>query len=108
MFLSELGLLNDRDARAVGLRLIRSCQCSKSDDGGSGLLGRQGKYCRERLQPRSPSLKDEVGQNGLRSLLREALERLRQVGVHCIDTTPDRFSMAVINRYLAVKRRELF
>jgi uncharacterized protein (DUF58 family) len=36
------------------------------------------------------------------------LERLRQVGVHCIDTTPDRFSMAVINRYLAVKRRELF
>lgn len=35
-------------------------------------------------------------------------ERLRQVGVHCIDTTPDRFSMAVINRYLAVKRRELF
>ena len=35
-------------------------------------------------------------------------ERLRQVGVHCIDTTPDKFSMAVINRYLAVKRRELF
>ena len=35
-------------------------------------------------------------------------ERLKQVGVHCIDTTPDRFSMAVINRYLAVKRRELF
>ena len=34
-------------------------------------------------------------------------ERLRQVGVHCIDTTPDKFSMAVINRYLAVKRREL-
>jgi uncharacterized protein (DUF58 family) len=36
------------------------------------------------------------------------LERLRQVGVHCIDTTPDKFSMAIINRYLDVKRRELF
>ncbi|MEZ4401660.1 MAG: DUF58 domain-containing protein [Kofleriaceae bacterium] len=36
------------------------------------------------------------------------LERLRHAGVHCIDTTPERFSMAVINRYLDVKRRELF
>lgn len=36
------------------------------------------------------------------------LERLRQAGCHCIDTTPDQFSMAIINRYLDVKRRELF
>jgi uncharacterized protein (DUF58 family) len=36
------------------------------------------------------------------------LERLRHAGCHCIDTTPDRFSMAIINRYLDVKRRELF
>jgi uncharacterized protein (DUF58 family) len=36
------------------------------------------------------------------------LERLRHAGCHCIDTTPDQFSMAIINRYLDVKRRELF
>ena len=36
------------------------------------------------------------------------LERLRHAGCHCIDTTPERFSMAIINRYLDVKRRELF
>jgi uncharacterized protein (DUF58 family) len=36
------------------------------------------------------------------------LERLRHAGCHCIDTTPDRFSMQIINRYLDVKRRELF
>jgi uncharacterized protein (DUF58 family) len=36
------------------------------------------------------------------------LERLKQAGCHCIDTTPDKFSMAIINRYLDVKRRELF
>jgi uncharacterized protein (DUF58 family) len=36
------------------------------------------------------------------------LERLRHAGCHCIDTTPDKFSMSIINRYLDVKRRELF
>jgi uncharacterized protein (DUF58 family) len=36
------------------------------------------------------------------------LERLRRVGAHCIDTAPDQFSMALVNRYLDIKRRELF
>jgi uncharacterized protein (DUF58 family) len=36
------------------------------------------------------------------------LERLRRAGAHCIDTTPDQFSMALVNRYLDIKRRELF
>jgi uncharacterized protein (DUF58 family) len=35
------------------------------------------------------------------------LERLKRVGAHCIDATPDRFSMAIVNRYLDIKRREL-
>jgi len=36
------------------------------------------------------------------------LERLRRVGAHCIDTAPASFSMALVNRYLDIKRRELF
>jgi len=36
------------------------------------------------------------------------LERLRRVGAHCIDTAPANFSMALVNRYLDIKRRELF
>jgi uncharacterized protein (DUF58 family) len=36
------------------------------------------------------------------------LERLRRVGAHCIDSAPERFSMALVNRYLEIKRRELF
>jgi uncharacterized protein (DUF58 family) len=36
------------------------------------------------------------------------LERLRNAGCHCIDTTPEKFSMSIINRYLDMKRRELF
>ena len=36
------------------------------------------------------------------------LERLRRAGAHCIDTAPARFSMALVNRYLDIKRRELF
>ena len=36
------------------------------------------------------------------------LERLRRVGAHCVDATPERFSMALVNRYLELKRRELF
>lgn len=39
---------------------------------------------------------------------RIVLERLRRAGAHCIDATPDKFSMAVVNRYLDLKRRELF
>jgi uncharacterized protein (DUF58 family) len=36
------------------------------------------------------------------------LERLRRAGAHCIDTAPASFSMALVNRYLDIKRRELF
>jgi uncharacterized protein (DUF58 family) len=36
------------------------------------------------------------------------LERLRRVGAHCIDASPSGFSMALVNRYLDIKRRELF
>jgi uncharacterized protein (DUF58 family) len=36
------------------------------------------------------------------------LERLRRAGAHCIDTAPAKFSMALVNRYLDIKRRELF
>jgi uncharacterized protein (DUF58 family) len=36
------------------------------------------------------------------------LERLRRAGAHCIDTTPASFSMTLVNRYLDIKRRELF
>jgi len=36
------------------------------------------------------------------------IERLRRVGAHCIDATPETFSMALVNRYLDIKRRELF
>jgi uncharacterized protein (DUF58 family) len=36
------------------------------------------------------------------------LERLRRVGAHCIDSAPAAFSMALVNRYLDIKRRELF
>ncbi|HEY4241905.1 MAG TPA: DUF58 domain-containing protein [Kofleriaceae bacterium] len=36
------------------------------------------------------------------------LERLRRIGAHCIDAGPAEFSMALVNRYLDIKRRELF
>ena len=36
------------------------------------------------------------------------LERLRRTGAHCLDATPKGFSMALVNRYLDIKRRELF
>ncbi len=36
------------------------------------------------------------------------IERLRRAGAHCIDSTPEGFSMALVNRYLDIKRRELF
>jgi uncharacterized protein (DUF58 family) len=39
---------------------------------------------------------------------REAvLGRLRRMGVHCIDSPPDRLSMSLLNRYLDIVRREL-
>ena len=36
------------------------------------------------------------------------LERLRRAGAHCIDATPGEFSMQLVNRYIEIKRRELF
>ena len=36
------------------------------------------------------------------------LERLRRAGAHCIDATPGNFSMALVIRYIVIKRRELF
>ncbi len=36
------------------------------------------------------------------------LERLKRAGASCIDSTPEAFSMGVVNRYLDLKRRELF
>ncbi|MBP9207712.1 MAG: DUF58 domain-containing protein [Kofleriaceae bacterium] len=36
------------------------------------------------------------------------LERLRRVGAYCLDASPATFSMALVNRYLDLKRRELF
>ncbi len=36
------------------------------------------------------------------------LERLRRAGAFCIDSTPSEFSMALVNRYIEIKRRELF
>jgi len=35
------------------------------------------------------------------------IERLRRLGAHCIDSAPEGFSMALVNRYLDIKRREL-
>ena len=35
------------------------------------------------------------------------LERLKRAGAHCIDVAPEAFSMALVNRYLDIKRREL-
>ena len=36
------------------------------------------------------------------------LERLRRAGAFCIDAAPQDFSMALVNRYIEIKRRELF
>ena len=36
------------------------------------------------------------------------LERLRRVGAHCLDAAPGASAMALVNRYLELKRRELF
>jgi uncharacterized protein (DUF58 family) len=36
------------------------------------------------------------------------LERLRRAGAHCLDATPAELTMSLVNRYLEIKRRELF
>lgn len=38
---------------------------------------------------------------------RVVLERLRRLGVHCLDVRSDQIGPALINRYLEIKRREL-
>ncbi|WP_193369529.1 DUF58 domain-containing protein [Pelagibius marinus] len=38
---------------------------------------------------------------------RVVLERLRRLGVHCLDVRADQIGTALINRYLDIKRREL-
>ena len=38
---------------------------------------------------------------------RVVLERLRRLGVHCLDVRADQLGPALINRYLEIKRREL-
>ena len=35
------------------------------------------------------------------------LEKLQKLGVHCLDTAPQRLSAELLNRYLTVRRREL-
>jgi uncharacterized protein (DUF58 family) len=35
------------------------------------------------------------------------LERLRRLGVHCLEAPHDRFGTELLNRYLDIKRREL-
>jgi uncharacterized protein (DUF58 family) len=35
------------------------------------------------------------------------IERLKRAGVHCIDASPETFSVQLLNRYLDIKRREL-
>ena len=45
-----------------------------------------------------------------RDFIRErdvVIQRLRRIGVHCIDVPPARVSMQLLNRYLEIKRREL-
>jgi len=34
-------------------------------------------------------------------------ERLRRLGVHCLDVAPERIGMDLLNRYLLIKQREL-
>jgi uncharacterized protein (DUF58 family) len=34
-------------------------------------------------------------------------ERLRRLGVHCLDVAPERIGMDILNRYLLIKQREL-
>ena len=52
-------------------------------------------------------LHESVVAGGFARERRLVLERLRRAGAMVIDTTPEHFSLAVINRYLDIKRREL-
>ena len=61
-----------------------------------------------RRAPRSlADLHEAVVAGGFGRERRLVLERLRRAGAMVIDTTPEHFSLAVINRYLDIKRREL-
>lgn len=58
--------------------------------------------------PRSlADLHEAVVAGGFARERRLVLERLRRAGAMIIDTTPEHFSLALINRYLDIKRREL-
>ncbi len=61
-----------------------------------------------RRGPRSLSdLHEAVVAGGFARERRLVLERLRRAGAMIIDSTPEHFSMALLNRYLDIKRREL-
>jgi uncharacterized protein (DUF58 family) len=61
-----------------------------------------------RRGPRSlGDLHEAVVAGGFARERRLVLERLRRAGAMVIDTTPEHFSMALLNRYLDIKRREL-
>ena len=64
---------------------------------------------RARARPRSlGALHEAVVAGDFARERHVVLERLRRAGAHCIDTAPASFSMALVNRYLDIKRRELF
>ncbi len=61
-----------------------------------------------RRGPRSlADLHEAVVAGGFARERRLVLERLRRAGAMVIDSTPEHFSMALLNRYLDIKRREL-
>jgi uncharacterized protein (DUF58 family) len=61
-----------------------------------------------RRGPRSlADLHEAVVAGGFLRERRLVLERLRRAGAMIIDATPEQFSMALINKYLDIKRREL-
>ncbi|HEY3804149.1 MAG TPA: DUF58 domain-containing protein [Kofleriaceae bacterium] len=54
------------------------------------------------------SLHEAVVATGFAREREIVLERLRRAGAFCIDAAPNEFSMALVNRYIEIKRRELF
>ncbi len=54
------------------------------------------------------SLHEAVVASGFQREREVVLERLRRAGAFCIDAAPTEFSMALVNRYIELKRRELF
>ncbi|HEY1811218.1 MAG TPA: DUF58 domain-containing protein [Kofleriaceae bacterium] len=54
------------------------------------------------------SLHEAVVATGFSREREVVLERLRRAGAFCIDAAPNQFSMALVNRYIEIKRRELF